>query len=136
MADSDFLVPSAPFLGTLTLLWVLTGANMNSTADQAFTKVIPFTAWRMHQWRTLNASTSLTTCQGSIYDTAAKGGIIYSTATQVFTSATNAISGQLIGPTVATGLQRSATGNLFLSLTTIQGGAATADHYVYGYPEA
>ncbi len=115
----------------------LIGANMNSTADQAFTWRIsgggPNTGlfrYVVESIRVVNASTSLTTAAGGIYDTASKGGVAIVAAAQAYTA--------LTGATLGTNLTIAAAGLAILSnppilsLTTPQGGAATADFYIFG----
>src|SRR5262249_46704519 len=109
-------------------------ANMNATTDQAW---VPFIGanvpYRVRQITATNASISLTTAVGGIYPAASKGGTALVAATQVFSA--------LTGPTLAVDLTLVATpGNTFyapstiqyLSLTTPQGAAATANLWWYG----
>jgi hypothetical protein len=115
------------------LLGSILGANMNTTADQsipvASAKYIPTLIYAT------NASTNLTTAAGGIYTAAAKGGTVIVPAAQVYTALTAAAKWKALtidptggGPT--TDVVVAAT--LFLSLTTPQGGAATADIYIFG----
>lgn len=123
--------------GVNQLLARLIGANMNVTTDQA----IPWVAgaapnaalYRYVIDRILvhNASVSLTTAAGGVYDAVSKpaGGIIVAAA--------QAYSG-LTGPTLGLELTIAAFGRgIFavppvFSLTTAQGAPATADIYVFG----
>ncbi len=78
-----------------------------------------------------NASLSLTTAAGGFYTAASKSGAIVA-AGQVYsalTAATKFIKATLTG-TALTDLQAGT--NLYFSLTTGQGAAATADIYVFG----
>ena len=124
----------APLGGSATvLLGKLASANMNATTDQAITITIPGAATKYQVTGVLitNASTSLTTAQGTIYSAASKGGtVLYGSSTTAYTALTSATVTQQ--PTISIAI--SLTGNVFLSLTTPQGGAATADVYVYGIP--
>jgi hypothetical protein len=56
------------------LLFSLTAANMNSTADQALTKLLGFTNFLITRIRAANSSGNLTTAAGGIYTGAAKAG--------------------------------------------------------------
>ncbi len=106
---------------------------MNTTADQAFTQQGVFSTYLITAIRAVNASTSLTTAAGGIYNTASKGGTPLVASTQVYSGLTGSTLG--INLTIAafgSGVQSGA--NLFLALTTGQGGAATADFYVIGVP--
>jgi hypothetical protein len=114
---------------SMLLLGVLLGANMNSTVDQPI--VLECSKYRLREILITNASVSLTTAVGGIYDAASKGGNALVPATQAFnalTGATLAISPPLTGVTG----QIATAQTIFLSLTTGQGAAATADIYVYG----
>lgn len=124
---------SLPIINRSQLLWSLTGANMNSTADQAFTKATTFTNYLISEIRAVNVSTSLTLAAGGVYDTASKGGTALVAAGQVYSGLTGSTLGlSLTLAAYALGLRAGA--NLFLSLTVAQGGAATADLYVFGTP--
>lgn len=111
------------------LLWILRGANMNVTTDQAFTPIGYFTSWMPTQIISTNASTSLTTAAGGIYDTASKGGTAIVAAGQVYSSQTTAAKNNAL---TLNNTDTRALPNVYLSLTTGQGGAATSDLYIYG----
>lgn len=116
--------------GVDQLLGKLIGANMNVTTDQA----IPITRIGSQKYIitkivVTNASTSLTNADGGIYTTTSKGGTAIVAAAQVYTALTSA--------TVALDLTLAVNNtytldNLYFSLTGTQGGAATADIYVFG----
>jgi hypothetical protein len=115
------------------MLGSLIGANMNVTTDQPFIMRAATTSIKYSVTRILatNPSTSLTTVVGGVYDTASKGGNAIVAATQVYSALTAAA--KLLSLTLAA----AGTANVFsvapiLSLTTIQGGAATADFYLFG----
>jgi len=111
----------------------LASANFNSVADQTITITIPGGASKYQVMGVLitNASTSLTTAQGTIYSAASKGGtVLYGSSVTPYTTLTGATVTLQPAITIATSL----TGNVFLSLTTAQGTAATADVYVFGIP--
>jgi len=114
----------------LRVLWKLEGANMNSTADQQFTRVGTWTrAFIQFVW-VLNPSTSMTTAQGGIYTAASKGGAAVVAASAAYTPLT--ASNSVHASTVAARPSDATT--LYLSLTTPQGSAATADFYIVGIP--
>ena len=113
------------------LLGRLVGADMNLTADQA----IPLTLlggskYIVEKIVVTNASTSLTLAAGGIYDTAAKGGNAIVAAVQVYSALSAA--GKVVALTLAALTDVLTAPSLFLSLTTGQGVAATADIYVFG----
>lgn len=113
------------------LLGRLLGANMNSTADQQIPLFMPPTAiYNVSRILVTNASTSLTTAAGGVYPAAAKAGSALVAAGQVYTALTGATLG--LNLTIAQQNRLAAATQLYLSLTTPQGGAATADVYVYG----
>lgn len=110
-------------------------ADFNSTSDQIITIFSNPSKYIVRRIVVTNASTSLTTAAGGVYTAASKGGTAIVAASQVYTS--------LTASTLFLDLTLSATGNasttvkssipnLYLSLTTAQGAAATADVYVYG----
>lgn len=110
-------------------------ADFNSTSDQIITIFSNPSKYIVRRIVVTNASTSLTTAAGGIYTAASKGGTAIVAAAQAYTS--------LTASTLFLDLTLSATGNasttvkssipnLYLSLTTAQGAAATADVYVYG----
>lgn len=116
--------------GESKLLGRLIGANMNSAADQ----VIPIDSQRYVVRRVLvtNASINLTTAVGGFYTAASKGGTAIIANTQAY-SALSA-STKFLDCTLETILTtdvRTET-KLYLSLTTPQGAAATADIYIVG----
>lgn len=136
--DIQDLLNSGCVFNTATsgvLLARLLGANMNVTTDQPFvmrqlSTLVPF---RITKITAGNGSTSLTTAVGGIYPAASKGGTAVVANTQAYSGVT--------GPTLIVSLTIATTpGNtiyapstaLWLSLTTAQGGAATADLYVWG----
>lgn len=113
------------------VLFKLIGADMNSTSDQAFTKVGTFTSFAViANPQCVNASTSLTTAVGGIYPTTGKGGNPLVAASQTYTAQTaaNKIT------SVAIANRETDVANYYLSLSTPQGAAATADFYIFGVP--
>ena len=118
-------------VGGYGLLASLIGANMNSTADQPFgPRQFGFIVRRIV---VTNASISLTTAAGGIYTGAAKGGTAIVAAIQTYATLTSpTVSLDLTIAAAAVNTVLSASPSLFLSLTTAQGAAATADFYFYG----
>lgn len=118
----------------------LIGANMNVTTDQALpiqlvddVVVTDASNFMVHGIVVTNASISLTTAAGGIYTAASKAGSAIVAAAQVYSALT--ASSKWVALTLAgtalTDVFSDAT-TLYLSLTTAQGAAATADVYVYG----
>lgn len=123
----------AAVTGTEQILWRIIGANMNSTADQPFTKLLPFVNFLITRIRVVNASTNLLIAAGGVYTTTAKGGTPIVAAAQVFSGLTGGTLGlDLTVSAFGLGLQSASA--LYLSLTTAAGGASTADFHVFGYP--
>lgn len=127
------LVVPAQFPGIEQVLFKLIGANMNVTTDQPFSLIggsLPPNFF-LTRIRAVNASLSLTTAAGGVYDTASKGGTPLVAAAQAYAALTAA--------TIGLDLTLAAYGNGFrtglppiLSLTTGQGAAATCDFYALG----
>lgn len=111
----------------------LPAANFNSTADQAIAIALPtgYTRYRIQNIFVSNPSISMTTAVGGIYTAPAKGGIAMVAAAQAYSALTNntaGTNGSLLNLPVAnsaSAFYNSAT--IYLSLTTPQGAAATAD---------
>jgi len=112
------------------LLVKLTAANMNVTTDQPM--AITATKYVIRKIVVTNASTSLTLAAGGIYDAASKGGNALVAAAQVYSALTTSV--KYVDLTLGVPLTGSVVtaSTIFLSLTTAQGGAATADVYVFG----
>jgi hypothetical protein len=82
-----------------------------------------------------NASISLTTAAGGVYTAASKGGTAVVASSQAYSSlsaSTLFLDLTLSTTGSASTTVKSSIPNLYLSLTTAQGAAATADVYVYG----
>jgi hypothetical protein len=117
------------------LLGQLISANMNSTRRSANYDL------SLHQrsllfavlWRPM-LQLSLTTAVGGIYPAVSKGGTAVVANSQAYSGLTAAT--KFVDLTIASGYTSGGdiltVKNLFLSLTTPQGSAATADVYVYG----
>jgi hypothetical protein len=132
-ADLDVLVDMGfvPVSSGQQPIAYLLGANFNTNTDQIITPYISLNLLYVPQ-RVLvtNASISLTTAVGGIYDTPSKGGTAIVASGQVYSALTTAV--KTLNLTIAA-VTREAVGNpLILSLTTAQGVAATADVYVFG----
>ena len=105
------------------------GADFNSTADQQIPLLIPANArFRLTKLTVENASLSLTTAAGGVYNAASKGGTAAVAAGQAYSALTG--SGKALDLTLANTDVQAAGTQLYLSLTTPQGAAATADLYV------
>ena len=117
--------------GTEVLIGSKVGLNMNVTTDQ----LIPITRIGSKKYQitrivVTNASVSLTTAAGGIYQAASKAGTAIVANSQAYSALTAATT--TLDLTLA--INRTYTlNNLYFSLTTAQGAAATADIYVYGY---
>lgn len=119
----------------------LIGANFNVTTDQAIPIQISDSddvvltdegSFIIKEIVVRNASISLTTAAGGIYTAASKGGSAVVAAAQVYSALTAAskFKSLTLAGTALTDVINQA--NLYFSLTTPQGAAATADIYVYG----
>lgn len=128
-------------LGITTVLGSLLGADFNSTLDQAITidpNVVAFQLFRIYVTR---ASTSLTTAAGGFYPQVSKGGTAIVAASQTYSTATTAaviVNTTFAGTAITTRFTRSNLPDwkIYLSLTTSQGAAASADVYIVGTPLA
>jgi len=136
---TDFINP-----GGHKLIGLLKGANMNVTTDQQIQFILG-TVFVVKDIMITNASISLTTAKGAFYSAPAKGGtIVMGSTTFPFTQLTTPAKfidwTYLINVGAGTPALLWAAGvpftlgpsGIYLSLTTIQGAAATADIYVYG----
>ena len=111
----------------------LLGANFNTTADQAIPISVPSPIYAVEFIWVSNPSVSLTTAAGGIYSAASKGGVAVVASSQAYsvltTNAANTSgNGLLLTLATAGGNQTIYNVNtMYLSLTTAQGAAATAD---------
>lgn len=105
--------------------------NFNSTADQALNQTGWTGKFRPRRFVITNASTSLTTAAGGFYTGAGKTGTTLVAAGQVYSALTTALLALEATLNSAATVLASAT-PVYLSLTTPQGGAATADINIYG----
>lgn len=126
---------AAQMPGVSMTLFKLISANMNVTTDQVFTPLFGLGTtplqYLIDEIRCTNASTSLDTAAGGIYTAITKpaGGIIVAAA-QAYSALTDSTLGLNL-TLAALGLAQRTT-LPYLSLTTAQGAAATADFYVRG----
>jgi len=112
------------------LLGELISANMNSTGDQ---QIVIFSAPAKYIIRRIvatNASISLTTAVGGIYTAVSKGGTAVVANSQAYS--TLSAGTKFLDLTLASNTDYRTATSLYLSLTTPQGAAATADIFVYG----
>jgi Tfp pilus assembly protein PilV len=121
--------PAVPLIGRLI------GANMNATTDQAIPLFVPATAaYKVAKITVTNASANLTTAVGGFYTATSKGGVALVANTQVYTALSTAGKSLDVTLAAAAAITNAAATPLYLSLTTAQGTAATADVYVFGDP--
>lgn len=123
-------------ISSMYLLAALKGANMNVTSDQAFVMyVLSGQKYRVRRITATNPSLSLTTAAGGIYPAPAKGGTALVAAGQTYSALTTGLLAEDLTLAVPNNVQAAGT-QLYLSLSTPQGGASTADVYVFGdvYP--
>ena len=148
-AQTQSQFPTAPWggfaPGKIECGW-LYDANFNSTADQAIPISVPSALYVVDSILVTNASVSLTTAAGGVYSAVSKGGVAVVSSGQAFsglTSNTANTTGNALALTIATAgnttafqgfAQTGRISTLYLSLTTGQGAAATADFRVYCRP--
>lgn len=121
--------------GVSQLLFYKRTLNFNVTTDQLLTRTWDFTSGKfiIERVRAANSSGSLTTAQGTLYTAASKGGIALGATTQAYTALTAAGKGMDLTLN-ADALDELDADNLYFALTTAQGGAMTADLFVFGIP--
>jgi hypothetical protein len=114
------------------LLGALYSANFNVTTDQliALPYLISGVSFQVRRITARNASVSLTTAAGGVYTAASKGGTAIVANSQAYSGLTT--STKSLDLTLAANIVNPASTPIYLSLTTAQGAAATADVYVYG----
>jgi hypothetical protein len=113
------------------LLGFIKGANFNSTSDQviALKNQTPIRVRRITVWGT--SVNGMSTAAGGVYTAASKGGTAIVGSGQAYTGLTNANTALDLTLAVSN-LVLNAGASLYLSLTTPQGAAATANIAVYG----
>lgn len=112
------------------LIGVLRGADMNSTTDQPI--VCSPIRYIIRRVIVTNASVNLTTAVGGIYTSPTKTGVPIVPAGQVYTSLTSPSKFIDTSLHALTSTDTFTNPGVYLSLTTPQGAAATADIYIYG----
>lgn len=118
-----------PYIGGGTTLWRLIGADMNSTADQAFAKVFSFNNFVIDKIVSMNASISMSVAAGGIYTGTSKGGVAVVAAAQAYVGMTAAA--KILNLTLGNTDRRSDLA-MYLSLTLAQGAPASCDIYIMG----
>jgi len=117
-------------VGAEVLLASLIGADMNSTADQSVD--MPSGDYTIGEILVTNASISLDTAVGGIYTGAGKTGGIVVAATQAYSNLTASTKKDELTLTSTCTTDVFSDDPIYVSLTTAQGAAATADFYFYG----
>jgi hypothetical protein len=114
------------------ILFSLRGANMQSTADQAFTKLWSGSKYRITDIMAVQASGGASVaCAGGIYDAAAKSGnAIVAVAQSWVTLASNANVAPALAALVGTTMLSNTP---ILSLTTGSTAACNANLFIFGY---
>jgi hypothetical protein len=148
IADGNGIIPNVPATADVTslvqagcviltpsrsnLLGTLVGANFNVTTDQQILLIGLAGRWRITRISVTNTSLAgMSTAAGGLYTAVSKGGTAIVAAAQVYTGLTNA-STSLDLTLAVPNLNFVSSTPLYLSLTTPQGVAATADIYVFG----
>ena len=119
-------------LGVQCCLAKLTSADLNSTSDQGITIPAGVQSYLLDRIIVTNASTTPATAEGGIYTAASKAGTAIVAATQTYTALT--ASAKLLDLTLSSDGQTNVftASTLYLSLTTAEESALTADLYVFG----
>jgi hypothetical protein len=141
-AQTQMQFPTTPWGGfapAVVQCGGLYGANFNTTADQAIPVSFPSYRYVIDKIEVTNPSVSMTTAAGGVYTGASKTGQTLVASGQAYSGlTTNAVNTD--GSALALTLATSATTDylnstpIYLSLTTAQGAAATADVRVYCRP--
>lgn len=105
-------------------------ADFNVTTDQAIG--INAAKYVVRRIVVVNPSTSLTLAVGGFYTGASKTGTTIVAATQIYTALTAGAKWLDLTLAAILGTDVLTAGTLYLSLTTAQGAAATADVYILG----
>lgn len=121
-------------LGISQVLFSLAAGDMNITTDQLFVRSWEFTDYLIEEIRCNDASISLTTAAGGIYQAASKAGNALVASGQVYSALDANTKGIALTLTAFALDKLSATP--ILSLTTGQGAAATAAFRIIGIPLA
>ncbi len=126
------ITPPAPTATTGQVLFVKRSADMQSTADQIFTKLFAGTNYRITDIiavrKTGGASVA---CAGGIYDAASKGGNAIVAVGQSWVALAASVN---VVPTIAAVAATALlSGTPYLSLSTGSTAACTADLFIFGY---
>lgn len=148
-AQTQFQFPTTPwqaYAPAVIQCGVVKGVNMNVTTDQAIPISVPTASYTISAIEVSAPSVSLTTAAGGVYSAASKGGVAIVAAGQAYsaltTNAANATGNTLFLTISAAGLttrfngptQATPISTIYLSLTTGQGAAATANVRVFCRP--
>jgi hypothetical protein len=104
------------------------GVNLNSVAD-TIAPVLNSSSYSVQDIIVANASVDLTTAQLAVYSGPGATGVAVKTA---YALTGNSASDKVV-VTAATDTDALTGDNLYIRCTTVQGAAATADVYIYGY---
>lgn len=124
-----FDAPANPDEAEVKVLYYMRGADLASTADQAFTKNGTWNSGVITGVFATNASATPTSAAGGIYGATNKAAPTVVANTQAWSSMTT--PQRVVNATLATNQSR-VNGSLYLSLTTASTVPATADFYVMG----
>jgi hypothetical protein len=116
--------------GSYTTLFRLSAANLNSALDQALIKTWDFSVYVIKEVLITNASAAVLNAKGGIYTAPSKGGVAVVAADTSFASLSTPTD--TLNPVLNNGSTSQLTGPLYLSLTTAEGSAVTADVSVMG----
>lgn len=123
------LLEQAQISNTNVLLGLLTAGNFNINTDQPIS--INSSEYIIRRIIATSASINLTTAAGGIYAAASKTTALVAAA-QVYTALTAPTKYLDLTLTALVGTDVRTENTLYLSLTTPQGAAATADIYIIG----
>lgn len=121
-----------PIQGPGQVLFVKRSADMQSTADQQFTKQFTGTNYRITDIIAVRKTGAASVaCLGGIYDAPSKGGNAIVAVGQSWVTLASAIN---VAPTIAAVVATALlTGTPYLSLSTGSTAACTADVFLFGY---
>lgn len=128
-AGFEQITVSAEFTG---LLGMRKSVNMNTTNDQAIQ--INASKYVVRKIVVTNSSTDLTTAVGGFYTGASKSGTTVVANSQTYIALTGSTKFQDCTLAASPTTDVLTSNLIYLSLTIAQGGAATADVYIFGDP--
>lgn len=137
-AREQLFPQDAPVCGIVRLIGIALGVNLNSAADTAVALILlPGANFLIHAVDVNNASTSITTATASVWSGAAGTGvnIVTTGVTNLnsLTAATKNLPMTLAATAQTTVLNQTTQANLlYFKVDIAQGGAATADVYIWG----